>query len=721
MSTDAKSMAKKYAVEVGGREFSFEVGRLAQQASGSVLVRYGENTVLVTAVISEQLREGIDFLPLTVDYIEKAYAAGRIPGGFFRREMGRPSEKETLTSRLIDRPLRPLFPKRLFNEVQIIATVLSGDMEIDPDISALNGASAALEISQAPFQGPVAAVRVGKVDGKLVVNPTNSQLKDSTLNLIVAGVPQGLIMVEGGAQMVREEEILEALFFGQEQIQPILATIQQMRRDVGKEKWPGPAAPDYGDLPEKVEALVLDRILPAITRSDKKERNEEVGQLRQEVLAGLGAEAEGREKEVNAIFQEILKRRVRQFVLGEKRRLDGRSFSEVRSIWGEVGLLTRTHGAALFTRGETQALAVATLGTPSDEQRIESLLGETFKSFMLHYNFPPYSVGEARMLRGPSRREIGHGALAERAISQVLPSAEEFPYTIRVVSEVLSSNGSSSMATVCGTSMALMDAGVPLKAAVAGVAMGLIKEGENVAVLSDILGDEDQLGDMDFKVAGTAEGIVALQMDIKMTGITREIMGQALTQAREARLHILGKMNEVISEPSASLKEHAPKIVVILINPDKIRDVIGPGGKMIKHIVATTGAKVDVEDDGRVHISSADQKAADEAIKMIKEITAEAEIGKTYLGKVKKIMDFGAFVEIIPGTDGLVHISELAHHRVKTVTDILKEGDEVMVKVLDVDRQGKIRLSRKALLENDNPQPEREGKPYSRESKKHSD
>jgi len=703
-------MPTTYSVEVGGRTLSFEVGRLAQQASGSVLVRYGENTVLVTAVISDQMRQGIDFLPLTVDYIEKAYAAGRIPGGFFRREIGRPSEKETLTSRLIDRPLRPLFPKGLFNELQVIATVLSGDLEIDPDIPALNGASAALEISQAPFKGPVAAVRVGKVDGQLVVNPTNSQLQDSVLSLIVAGSPQGLLMVEGGARMATEEEVLEALFFAQEQIQPILATIKQMVQEVGKPKWPAPEAPDYGELAQRVEALVQDKLLMAVTRPEKKTRHEALDALRQEVLAALGPEAEGREKQVAAIFQDLQKRRVRQFVLQEKRRLDGRNFNEVRPIWGEVGLLTRTHGAAVFTRGETQALAVTTLGTPSDEQRIETLLGETFKSFMLHYNFPPYSVGEARMLRGPSRREIGHGALAERAITPVLPTAEEFPYTIRIVSEVLASNGSSSMATVCGTSMALMDAGVPVKAAVAGVAMGLIKEEDQVAVLSDILGDEDQLGDMDFKVAGTSQGITALQMDIKMTGITREIMEKALVQAREARLHILSKMNEVIAEPSPGLKDHAPKIVVITINPDKIREVIGPGGKMIKQIVAATGVKIDIDDDGRVHISSPTQHQADEAIKIIRDLTAEAEVGAIYSGKVKKIMDFGAFVEILPNTDGLVHISELAHHRVKAVTDILKEGDEVMVKVLEVDRQGKIRLSRKALLEAEGTQPEPESR-----------
>ncbi len=699
-------MTKIYSVEIGGRDLHFETGHLAQQASGSVLVRYGENAVLVTAVMSDSPREGIDFLPLTVDYMERAYAAGRVPGGFFRREIGRPSEKETLTSRFIDRPLRPLFPKGTVNEIQIIATVFSGDMEIDPDIVALNGAAAALEISDIPFNGPVAAVRVGKIGGQLVINPTNSQLKESTLNLIVAGAPQGLVMVEAGAEMIQEDEVLEALFFAQEQLQPILELIQKMGREIGQTKRPVQEPPDYSELREKIETLAKAKILAAVAISEKQARYRALDQVKAEVLAELASEIEGQEKVAAGLFGEIKKKLVRHLVLAEQRRIDGRSYTDVRPISGEINILSRTHGSAVFTRGETQALAVATLGTPSDEQKIETLVGETFKSFMLHYNFPPYSVGETRMLRGPGRREIGHGALAERAISPALPSAEEFPYTIRIVSEILSSNGSSSMATVCGASMALMDAGVPTKAAVAGVAMGLIKEDDRVAVLSDILGDEDALGDMDFKVAGTEGGITALQMDIKMTGLTREIMGQALTQAREARLHILGKMNEVIDAPSPTLKEHAPKIIVITINPDKIREVIGPGGKMVKSIVAATGIKIDIEDDGKIHISSSDQKAADEAIRMINEITAEAEIGAIYTGKVKKIMDFGAFVEVLPGTDGLVHISELAHRRVKTVDEILKEGDIVTVKVLDVDRQGKIRLSMKALIPNDNPQPD---------------
>lgn len=691
-------MYQTFEVEIGGRNLVLETGKMAQQANGAVFVRYGETGVLVTAVASERLREGIDFLPLTVDYLEMAYAAGRIPGGFFRREIGRPSEKETLTSRLIDRPIRPLFPKGFYNELQIIATVLSVDQENDPDVIALNGASTALEISDIPFQGPIASVRVGKLDGQLIVNPTNTQLKSSTLNLIVAGTAEALVMVEGGAAMATEDEILEALFFAHEQIQPILALQKRMRSEIGKPKRPSPEPIVDPVLTQTVTDLARERIQQAITIKEKQARQKALDDHLQEVINILGPEYEGREREIGGLFHDLEKSLVRDMVLHEKRRIDGRGYTDIRPIRSEIGILSRTHGSALFTRGETQALAVTTLGTVSDEQRIETLTGDTFKAFMLHYNFPPYCVGETRILRGPGRREIGHGALAERAIRCVLPPAESFPYTIRVVSEILSSNGSSSMATVCGASMSLMDAGIPIKAPVAGVAMGLIKQGDQVAVLSDILGDEDHLGDMDFKVAGTREGITALQMDIKITGITREIMAQALYQARDARLYILEQMDETIAQPRATLKEHAPKIVVISINPEKIRDVIGPGGKTVKNIVAVTGAKIDIEDDGRVHIASPNAAAANQAIKMIREITQEAQIGQLYLGKVKKVVDFGAFVEILPGTDGLIHISELAPQRVKKVTDVLKEGDEVLVKVLDIDKQGKIRLSRKAAL-----------------------
>ncbi len=694
-------MPQTFAVEVGGRTLSFETGKMAAQANGAVFVKYGETGVLVTAVASDRLREGIDFLPLTVDYLEMSYAAGRIPGSFFRREIGRPSEKETLTSRLIDRPIRPLFPKGFYHELQIIATVLSVDTDNDPDIIALNGASAALAISDIPFQGPIAAVRMGKIGGDLIVNPTFAQLKESSLNLIVAGTKDALVMVEGGADLASEEEILEALFTAHTHLQPILALQEQMAQEAGKPKRPIPEVAIDQDLKARVEALGRERILRAIREPGKQDRHRLLDDGLQEVLAALGPDYEGREREISGFYQDLEKVLVREMILSEKRRIDGRSFTDIRPVTCEVGLLSRTHGSALFSRGETQALAIATLGTVSDEQRIETLSGDTFKAFMLHYNFPPYSVGETRMLRGPSRREIGHGALAERALSRVLPSGETFPYTIRVVSEILSSNGSSSMATVCGGSLAMMDAGIPIKAAVAGVAMGLIKEGDKVAVLSDILGDEDHLGDMDFKVAGTAEGITALQMDIKIGGITREIMSKALHQARAARLHILEKMNQVIAAPRPELKKTAPKIITLTINPDKIREVIGPGGKTVKNIVAVTGAKVDIEDDGRIHIASPDASAADLAIKMIREITQEAEVGQIYKGKVKKIVDFGAFVEILPGTDGLVHISELDKQRVKKVTDILKEGDEVVVKVLDVDKQGKIRLSRKAVLDLD--------------------
>jgi polyribonucleotide nucleotidyltransferase len=694
-------MSKTFTVEVGGRVLTFETGKMAAQASGAVFVTYGETGVLVTAVGSDRLREGIDFLPLTVDYMEMSYAAGRIPGGFFRREIGRPSEKETLTSRLIDRPIRPLFPKGFYHELQVIATVLSVDTGNDPDILALNGASAALTISDVPFQGPIAAVRVGKIDGELVVNPTFSQLKESSLNLIVAGTKEALVMVEGGAALASEEDILEALFTAHAQIQPILELQERMRAEVGKPKRPTPEVIVDAALKARVAELSREAIVQTFQEPEKLVRHQALNNTLQNVLTTLGEEYEGREKEISGFFFELEKTLVRDLVINQQRRIDNRSYTDVRPITCEVGLLSRTHGSALFSRGETQALAIATLGTVSDEQKIETLSGDTFKAFMLHYNFPPYSVGETRMLRGPSRREIGHGALAERSLARILPSAEEFPYTIRIVSEILSSNGSSSMATVCGGSLAMMDAGIPIKAPVAGVAMGLIKEGEKLAILSDILGDEDHLGDMDFKVAGTAEGITALQMDIKIGGITREIMSQALHQAREARLHILSKMNEAISQPRSELKETAPKIITLTINPDKIREVIGPGGKTVKNIVAVTGAKVDIEDDGRIHIASPDGAAADMAIKMIQDITQEAEIGKLYKGKVKKIMDFGAFVEILPGTDGLVHISELDKQRVKKVTDILNEGDEVLVKVLDVDRQGKIRLSRKAALDLD--------------------
>jgi polyribonucleotide nucleotidyltransferase len=689
-------MHQTLTTEINGRILSIETGHVAKQANGAVLVQYGETLVLVTAVSTSDVREGIDFLPLTVDYQEMSYAAGRIPGSFFRREIGRPSEKETLTSRLIDRPLRPLFPKNYFFETQVIATVLSVDQENDPDILALIGASAALQVSDIPFQGPIAGVRVGRVNGELILNPTSSQLQESDINLIVAGTREAVVMVEGGAQMVSEEDLTRAIFYGHQGMQGVLELQQNLARMVGNPKRKVPPAEVPEALREKVRALAGNPLAEALTLAGKLERQARV----REILLDLREEVgEGEDpKQVKRLFEELERELVRKMIVSERRRIDGRKFDEVRPISCEVARLPRTHGSALFTRGETQVLAVTTLGTSSDEQRIDSLNGETFKSFMLHYNFPPFSVGEARMLRGPGRREIGHGALAERALQRVLPSSDEFPYTIRIVSEVLESNGSSSMATICGSSLSLMDAGVPIKAHLAGVAMGLILEEGQVTILTDILGDEDHSGDMDFKVAGTEDGVTALQMDIKIQGVTEEIMSRALAQAREGRLSILGLMKKTIAQPRTSISDYAPKITTIEINPEKIREVIGPGGKVIRAIVSETGAKIEVEDSGKVIIASPDGKSSERAIAMIKEIVQEVEIGQLYLGKVKKIMDFGAFVEVLPGTEGLVHISQLDNQHVKKVTDVLKEGDEVLVKVLEVDKQGKIRLSRKAAL-----------------------
>ncbi|HMK65177.1 MAG TPA: polyribonucleotide nucleotidyltransferase, partial [Thermodesulfobacteriota bacterium] len=650
-------MAHVLTTEINGRTLSIETGRVAKQASGAVLVQYGETIVLVTVVSSSEIREGIDFLPLTVDYQEMSYAAGRIPGSFFRREIGRPSEKETLTSRLIDRPLRPLFPKGYHFETQIIATVLSVDQENDPDILALIGASAALEVSNIPFSGPVAGIRVGRIDGELILNPTNSQLADSDINLIVAGTQDAVVMVEGGANEVQEEEMVKAIFYGHQGFQDILALQKKLGQAVGnlKKEWPKPESDEHCKF--QVYELAEEPLKEALTLAGKKERQARIYDIEAEVLEELGQDDPKVKKEIKKHFEDLERRLIREMIVKEKTRIGGRTFNEVRPISCEVSVLPRTHGSALFTRGETQVLAVTTLGTSSDEQRIDSLNGETFKSFMLHYNFPPFSVGEARMLRGPGRREIGHGALAERAIRPILPSNENFPYTIRIVSEVLESNGSSSMATVCGSSLSLMDAGVPIKAHVAGVAMGLIMEEGEVVVLTDILGDEDHSGDMDFKVTGTEQGITALQMDIKIQGVTEAIMGQALKQAREGRLSILNLMDKTINQPRTSISDYAPKITTIEINPEKIREVIGPGGKVIRSIVSETGAKIEVEDSGKIVIASPDSKGVDRAIALIKEIVQEVEIGQLYLGKVKKIMDFGAFVEVLPGTEGLVHIS----------------------------------------------------------------
>ncbi|MGA3085496.1 MAG: polyribonucleotide nucleotidyltransferase [Thermodesulfobacteriota bacterium] len=700
-------MVHVVTTEINGRTLSIETGRVAKQAGGAVLVQYGETIVLVTVVSSNDIREGIDFLPLTVDYQEMAYAAGKIPGSFFRREIGRPSEKETLTSRLIDRPLRPLFPKGYRNETQVIATVLSVDQENDPDVLALVGASSALEVSNIPFNGPIAGIRVGRVNGELILNPTSSQLVDSDFNVIVAGTREAVVMVEGGAKEVSEEDLVQAVFYGHQGIQAILELQKKLGLAVGntKKEWPAPVEDEA--LKARVFDMAQTPLKEALTLNGKKERQERIHEIKEDLLKELSQDDPDNpdtKKEINKFFEELERQLIRDMILKQKTRIGGRTYNEVRPISCEVAVLPRTHGSALFTRGETQALAVTTLGTSSDEQRIDSLNGESFKSFMLHYNFPPFSVGEARMLRGPGRREIGHGALAEKALKPLLPSSDDFPYTIRIVSEVLESNGSSSMATVCGASLALMDAGVPFKSHVAGVAMGLIMEQGQVAVLTDILGDEDHCGDMDFKVTGTEKGVTALQMDIKIQGVTQEIMGQALRQAKEGRLSILGLMNKTIQQPRTSISDYAPKITTIEINPEKIREVIGPGGKVIRSIVAETGAKIEVEDSGKIVIASSDSKSVDRAIAMIKEIVQEVEIGQLYMGKVIKIMDFGAFVEVLPGTEGLVHISQLDNHHVKKVTDVLKEGDEVLVKVLEVDRQGKIRLSRKAALGQTLPQ-----------------
>ena len=690
-------MAQKLEINFAGRPFSVETGKVARQANGSVLVRYGETVVLVTAVTSDKKREGLDFVPLTVNYLEMTYAAGRIPGGFLKRE-GRPSDHETLISRFIDRPLRPLFPKGFQNEIQIIATVLSADQDNDPSILGMIGASAALSLSNIPFDGPIAGAKVGRIDGEYVLNPTHDELEMSDIDLFVAGSEDAIIMVEGSAKEVKEEEILEAILFGHQSLKPVIGLQNQLKLASGTTPKEFELKRPEEAIYEKVEAIAQERLREAFYIREKTKRKERLEETLQWTVQECGAEDEDSQKMVKAALEEINRKLVRRLILEEKKRIDGRNLSEIRPISCEVGILPRTHGSALFTRGETQVLAVVTFGTSEDEQKINSLTGETYKSFMLHYNFPPFSVGEVSFLRAPSRREIGHGALAERAILPVLPSSENFPYTIRIVSEVLESNGSSSMATVCGASLSLMDAGVPIKAPIAGIAMGLIMEKGEVAVLSDILGDEDHFGDMDFKVAGTAEGVTAIQMDIKIRGVSKEVMRSVLDQAREGRLHILGKMKETISEPRKDLSRHAPRIVTLQVKQDKIRDIIGPGGKNIRSIVDQTGVKVDVEDSGLVKLASPNYEAIEKAIYMIKRLTQEVEVGGLYTGKVKRILGFGAIVELFPGTDGLVHISQLAETHVKEVSDVLKEGDEVLVKVIDIDPQGRIRLSRKAAL-----------------------
>ncbi|HEX9880054.1 MAG TPA: polyribonucleotide nucleotidyltransferase [Candidatus Binatia bacterium] len=690
-------MYKKIEIDYYGRPLSVEVGKVAKQANGAALVSYGETVVLVTAVASKETREGIDFFPLTVDYQEKTFAAGKIPGGFFKRE-GRPSEKEILTCRLIDRSIRPLFADGFNCETQIIATVLSVDRENDPDVVAMLGTSVALEVSDIPFRGPVAGVRIGRIAGRWVMNPTQAELPESDVNIFITGNRENIVMVEGGAKMVPEDEVLEALFQGHQAIQLLLKLQEEVRAEVGRPKKVVAPEEHDGSLLKKVRELAHEKIQQAVRIPDKRERSTRLSEIRAEMLPQVLVNFPEREKEIKAVFKKIETELVRSLIVKDRLRIDGRGLKDVRPITCEVGVLPRTHGSALFTRGETQALAVTTLGTASDEQKIEALLGEHFKKFMLHYNFTPYSTGEVKFLRGPGRREIGHGALAERALLQVLPTEDVFPYTIRLVSEILESNGSTSMATVCGGALSLMDAGVPIKAPVAGIAMGLIKEDGEVRILTDILGDEDHLGDMDFKVAGTRDGVTSLQMDIKIGGVDREIMRQALNQAREGRLHILGIMEGTLAEPRREVSGHAPRIITLKVKPEKIREIIGPGGKVIRGIVEETGVKIDVEDDGTVTIASSDEAASQRAVAMVQRITDEAVIGKIYKGLVRRVVDFGAFVEILPGTDGLVHISQLAPERVRRVTDVVQEGDEVMVKVIDIDRQGKIKLSRKEAL-----------------------
>ncbi len=689
-------------IAVGQNTLRLETGKLAKQAGGSVMVRLGDSVVLVTACRSANPREGIDFLPLTVDYREYTYASGRIPGGFFKRE-GKPAEKEVLTSRCIDRPTRPLFPDGWRYETQIIALVLSADQENDTDVLAITGASVALAISDIPFQKTIAAVRMGLVDGKYVINPTFLQRKESKLDLIVVGSKDGLVMVEAGAKEVTEEQVVEALDTAHAAIKQIVAVIDDLAKAAGKKKVTVAKKEFAADFYQEIEGKVLGPLTQAMRIREKLENYETVELTLKNLVAALPEAETEKKADAKAIFKELKEKVLREEVLTHNVRLDGRKFDEVRPIWIETGVLPRTHGSAVFTRGETQALVTCTLGTADDAQKIESFEGETWKSFMLHYNFPPFSVGEVGRMTGPGRREIGHGALAERSLTPMMPTEEHFPYTVRVVSDILESNGSSSMASVCGGSLAMMDAGVPIKAPVAGIAMGLVMDEKSgkYAVLSDIAGAEDHYGDMDFKVAGTSTGITALQMDIKVGGITTEVMRKALDQARRGRMHILDKMKEALAASRLNISDFAPRIVTIRIPVDKIRDVIGPGGKMIRSIIERTGVKIDVEDDGRVNVASADGESAAKAISIIQELTATPELNKTYLGKIQRITDFGAFVEIMAGTDGLLHVSEIANHRVKDVRDELKEGEQILVKVINIDPTGKIRLSRKALLQEE--------------------
>ncbi|HKY34192.1 MAG TPA: polyribonucleotide nucleotidyltransferase [Candidatus Polarisedimenticolia bacterium] len=700
-------------IEIAGRKLTIETGRMAKQADGAVTVRYGDTVVLVTACADRRPKADIDFVPLTVDYRENTYAGGKIPGGFFKRE-GRPNEKEILTSRLIDRPIRPLFPEGWNCETQVIALVLSYDQENDPDTLAVIGASAALHLSDIPFPMAIAAVRVGLVNDEVVVNPTEKQMLSSRLDLVVAAGTEDVVMVEAGASEVTEAQILEAIRAGQDACRRIVEVQQEMfaalgrtRRQVAPKQYPA-------DLHRQVEETVTGPLLEALSIRGKIESYKAIARVKEILLEGIPADAPERAVQAKQIFEQVLEKLARREILKQRRRFDQRGFDQIRPITCEVGILPRTHGSALFTRGETQALVTVTLGTSADAQKLDWLEGESQKRFMLHYNFPPFSVGEVKFLRGPGRREIGHGALAERALKVMIPEIDTFPYTLRLVSDILESNGSSSMASICGGTLALLDAGVPLRAPIAGIAMGLMKEGDDYAILSDIAGVEDHYGDMDFKIAGTSQGITAVQMDIKVKGISAEIMRQALAQARDGRLFILDRMMQTISQARENISVFAPRMITISIPKDKIREVIGPGGKMIRSIVERTGAKIEINDDGRVEIASVDEASARMALEIITELTTEAEVGKSYMGKVKRLVNFGAFVEILPGLEGLLHVSEIAPYRVNDPHDELAEGDEIMVKVIDVDGD-RVRLSRRALLAEQGgeggEQPQGEGQP----------
>ncbi|MBI4635150.1 MAG: polyribonucleotide nucleotidyltransferase [Candidatus Rokubacteria bacterium] len=690
-------MTHTVETSINGLALSIETGKVAKQADGAVVVRYGGTIVLATCVSAKSAKEAQDFFPLTVEYRERAYAGGRIPGGYFKRE-GAPVKKETLTARLIDRPIRPLFPPGFRNEIQVVCLAISGDQQNDPDVLAMNGGSAALCLSGIPFGGPIGAVRVGLVDGKLIANPTTAQQAVSNLELVIAATEDAVLMVEAGANEVPEETVLEAIAFGHAECRRLARVQRELVERAGKPRWAFDAGAGRDtELEARVRALSAEKLVAALALHEKQARADAVTRVLDEVMQAFGAD-ESRKAAVREAFEAVEKAEVRRLIVERGMRVDGRKANEIRPISIETSYLPRAHGSALFTRGETQALVAATLGTKSDEQKIEALEGEFYRHFMLHYNFPSFSVGEVRRFGSPSRRDIGHGALAERAVEAVLPSKEEFPYTIRIVSDILESNGSSSMATVCGASLALMDAGVPIKAHVAGIAMGLVKEGERFGILTDIMGTEDHYGDMDFKVAGTEKGITALQMDIKIAGVSIDIMRGALKQAREARLTVLGKMREVLEKPRPELSPYAPRFVTIKIRPEKIREIIGPGGKIIRGIQEQTGTKIDVEDDGRVTVFSPDNESVQKALAIIQDICREVELDRIYLGKVKKIVEFGAFVEVIPNTEGLLHISQIAESRIRSVQDVLSEGDEVLVKVIEIDGSGKMRLSRKMAL-----------------------